>query len=29
MHADISGSNLGMDKTFYMVYLLRHITKTT
>ena len=29
MHADISGSNPGMNKTFYIMYLLLYITKTS
>ena len=29
MHADISGSNPGMNKTFYIVYCLLYITKTS
>lgn len=29
MHADISESNPGMNKTFYIVYSLLYITKTS
>ena len=29
MHADISGSNPGMNKTFYMMYFLMYTTKTS
>ena len=29
MHADISGSNPGMNKTFYIMYFLLYTTKTS
>lgn len=29
MHADISGSNPSMNKTFYIMYFLLYTTKTS